>query len=225
MNTNEILDWDIVSWEKSLKFWELVLPIDLNGKKVLELGAHKGGLSAWLAKKGADVITSDIEPLPPEAQNLFNKYDLAKKIEFQKIDATNIPYENHFDIIIFKSIVGGIGRDNKSERQKKLFQQIHKALKPGGQLLFAENLKSSPIHRWARKKFIRWGDSWNYINTSDIKTYLKEFKSSEIHSNGFGAAFGRSETQRRFLGLLDNFVINSIVPSDWHYIVYGMAVK
>lgn len=72
-------------------------------------------------------------------------------ITYQDIDATQIPYENEFDIIVFKSIIGGIGRNDNKEIQQLVFNQIYKALKPGGQLLFAENLSASPLHRFFSK--------------------------------------------------------------------------
>ena len=43
---------------------------------------------------------------------LFPVILISSLIIYQDIDATNIPYENYFDIIVFKSIIGGIGRNN-----------------------------------------------------------------------------------------------------------------
>jgi len=36
-------------------------------------------------------------------------------------------------------------------------------LKPGGWLLFAENLKGSMLHRLLRKTFVRWANYWRYL--------------------------------------------------------------
>jgi SAM-dependent methyltransferase len=141
------------------------------------------------------------------------------------IDATNIPFENHFDVIVFKSIIGGIGYNNNLEAQKLVFNQIYKALKPGGRLLFAENLVASPFHVFFRNKFIKWGNSWRYINKSETVEFLKEFKGAQFKTNGFLAAFGRSESQRAFFSYFDRYLFNWLFPESWKYIIYGIAIK
>ena len=225
LTTREILDWDVISWSKALKYWDQRIPSDLSGLKALELGAYNAGLSAWLAQKNATVISSDVDELPPGAYVLQKKYNLTDRVQFKQVDATNMSFENEFDFIVFKSIAGGIGRNNHPEHQQTLFNQIHKALKPGGKLLFAENAKASPLHQFARKNFVSWGNSWQYVTHTDFKSFFKEYKSYDIHSSGFTAAFGRSEKQRNMLGKLDTYLFNNIVPKSWHYIIYGIAEK
>ena len=225
LKNEEILKWDIVTWEAALIYWERELPNNLNGFRALELGSSCGGLSAWLAQKGAEVIASDIAPLQDEANALHKRYNLAIRIRHQIVDATMIPYENEFDIIIFKSIVGRIGSNNNICRQRILFEQIHKALKPSGKLLFAENKKSSPLHQWARKKFMKWGESWSYITHSDMKFFLRHYNKFNLVSGGFISPIGRSKSQRNFLGYVDRHFLNHIVPKSWHYIIYGIAQK
>jgi SAM-dependent methyltransferase len=55
-------------------------------------------------------------------------------IVYQNIDAANIPFKNCFDIIVFKSILGGIGRNDNIEIQQKVFDEIYESLKPGGEI-------------------------------------------------------------------------------------------
>ena len=221
---NDIVQWDVKTWSTAIDYWEA--HVDWSKPlKGMELGGREGGLSLWMALKGVDVVCSDLEGVKETATPLHVKYNLAQKIHYQDIDATNIPYENHFDVICFKSIIGGVGRDGHSEKQQKAFNEIYKALKPGGRLLFAENLVASPMHRTLRSMFVRWGNSWRYVTTGELKSFMNKFSSVEIQTTGVASAFGRSESQRNMLASVDQSFLNHIFPRDWKYIAYGVAVK
>lgn len=220
----DILQWDVDSWYSALDYWEK--NVDFNKVYTcLELGGREGGLSLWLALKGKQVICSDIADVEKLANGLHEKYQVSSLISYQSIDATNIGYENYFDIIVFKSIIGGIGYGNNYERQKKSFQEMYKALKPGGKLLFAENLTASFIHRWFRKKFVKWGAEWRYISHDEINNLLKDYSDKKSLTTGVLGVFGRTKNQRGFLTRLDKLLLNKIFPSHSQYIVYGIATK
>lgn len=220
----DVIQWDVNSWKKALVFWES--KVNLNNNLIcLELGGREGGLSLWLALKGNKVICSDLKDVKNTASDLHLKYDMSSIIDYQDIDATNIPYENFFDIIVFKSIIGGIGRENNLELQKKAFEEIFKALKPGGKLLFAENLSASPIHRSIRKRFVTWANYWRYISINEMNFFLSNFSEYEMRTTGVLGTFGRNELQRYYLSKIDDILLNKICPKKWNYIVYGIAVK
>lgn len=221
---NNFLQWDVNSWSIAFRFWESQIKFNQISSS-LELGGREGGLSLWLALNGKHVICSDLFNTQNTASPLHQKFEVSKFVQYQDIDASNIPYENHFDLIVFKSIIGGIGRNNNIQIQQQVLQQIHRALKPGGKLLFAENLVASPLHQAFRKRFVQWGDSWRYVTLDELKLFLKDFSSVQIKSNGVLATFGRNEDQRKYLSYLDNFVFNKICPNSWKYIGYGVAVK
>ena len=141
--TKDIIQWDIKSWSKALAYWDCNIDWK-NIQNGLELGGRQGGLSLWLALKGIDIICSDLRDVKNTAEKVHLQYNVSSHIKYHDIDATNIPYENYFDIIVFKSIIGGIGRNNNYEIQQRVFKEIYKALKPRGKLLFAENLIASP---------------------------------------------------------------------------------
>lgn len=220
----DIIQWDIKSWSKALRFWES--QIDWGKiKNGLELGGREGGLSLWLALKEKDVVCSDLKDVQKSAENLHIRHNVTSRIIYQDIDATNIPYENYFDIIVFKSIVGGIGRNDKHENQQQVFKEIYKALKPGGKLLFAENLIASPFHQQLRKRFVNWGNSWRYVSIEEMKDFLKDFSSFKIHTTGVLGTFGRNEIQRNLLSTVDELILNKVCPNNWKYIAYGVAEK
>lgn len=220
----DIIQWDVKSWSKALKYWEENVEWD-NVETALELGGREGGLSLWLGLKGVTTVCSDLKNVKDTAEILHIKHGVSSHVEYQDIDATNIPYENHFDIIVFKSIIGGIGSNNNYEIQKKVFKEIHKALKPGGKLLFAENLIASPLHKKLRKKFVNWGNSWRYVSIDEMHELMHDFSKVDLKTTGFLSTFGRSEKQRSLLTSVDQLGLNSLFPDNWKYICYGIAVK
>ena len=220
----DILQWDVKSWSKALRYWEK----NINFKPFsngLELGGREGGLSLWLASKGISTVCSDLTNVRQTAEPLHKSYGVSELVHYEDIDATRIPYENHFDLIVFKSIIGGIGRSNNKEAQDTVFREIYKALKPGGKLLFAENLVASPLHIHLRKRFVNWGDSWRYITISELNFFLRDFDKIQIHTSGVVGTFGRTENQRNALSVLDNLIFNHIVKNSWKYIAFGVAEK
>lgn len=220
---NDIFQWDVKAWSTALPFWEQKIKGIPTGK-ALELGGRQGGLSLWLATRGFNVICSDLSESEVTAKPLHQKYQLTS-ISYADIDATAIPFQDHFDVIVFKSIIGGIGRFGGMELQQQTFDSIYNALKPGGYLLFAENLIASPLHQFLRKKFVKWGDTWRYVSLDELRIFTKEFRNVEIHATGFKSAFGRSESQRSLFSMIDKSICNSIVPDNWKYIAYGAAQK
>ena len=218
----DILLWDMNAWSAPLAWWNE----NMNGvatSTCLELGGREGGLSLWLALGGHLVICSDLEDAEAIAKPLHFKHGM-HSVRYMDIDATNIPFENHFDVIVFKSIIGGIGRVDE-KWQQVVFDQIYKALKPGGRLMFAENLSASPLHKWLRRKFVRWGASWRYVSMEQLKMFSSAFSESELRATGFLSAFGRTERQRNFLNFFDRICFNHIVPDRWKYIGYGIVTK
>ena len=222
--SKDIIEWDIKSWVKSIDYWDKNVDWD-KVQTGLELGGRQGGLSLWLALKGKKMICSDLQDVKDTAEQLHAQYNIASLVQYQDIDATNIPYENFFDVIVFKSIIGGIGRNGNIAQQQKVFDEIYKALKPGGKLLFAENLVASPFHQWLRKKFIKWGNSWRYVSIEETHKFLAKFSSHDLQTTGVLATFGRTETQRQLLATIDDAVLNKICPDGWKYICYAVAVK
>jgi SAM-dependent methyltransferase len=191
----------------------------------LELGGRDGGLSLWLAHKNMHVICSDVDDNRARAEQYHQKHAFPGSIEYAVIDALDIPYENQFDLIAFKSVLGGVGRDGRKDRQQQAVDQMYKALKPGGQLLFMENLVASPLHSFVRRKFVRWGNSWRYVTLTEMREFLSKFKNVRMGTTGVLGTFGRTERQRDALARVDQALLNRLTPARWQYLVFGIAEK
>lgn len=221
----DIIEWDVKNWGSSLDFWNQKTSLNLENGYALELGSRNGGISLWLATKGCRVVCSDLSGPTEHARTLHDSYGVSHLIEYNNIDATDIPYDdNSFEVVTFKSVLGGVGSYNNKYAQKKAIKEIHRVLKPGGELFFAENLAASPFHQVLRKKFVNWGDRWRYPTIYEMNEFMEDF--SEVHhmTKGFMASFGRTESQRNLLASVDK-VFHRMIPEQWKYIMVGVAKK
>lgn len=219
----DILQWDVRNWSRAIEYWDRAVDWS-RVETCLEVGAGEGGLSLWLAAKGKHVVCSDLHNTQSKAAPHHRKYNLDSLVEYRDVDATNMPYRDHFDIIAFKSVLGGIGQSGKHVQQR-VIDEILKALKPGGKLLLAENLVASRLHRFLRARFVRWGRDWRYVTVAEMRGFLRNYSHVELRTTGVLGTFGRSERQRRLLGAFDQRVLNPLTPEGWQYIVYGTAQK
>ncbi len=218
----QFVEWDVRNWAVALDFWLLHSMKSLAQCRVLEIGTDYGGLSLWLASKGAQVVSSDLYGVRREAVERHRQSAFAHLIEHRAIDAADIPHRAEFDIVVFKSVLGGIGT---KDRQQRVLSEIHKALKPDGELFFAENLVASPVHMFFRRRAVKWGKTWRYVTIEEMREYLAPFAETELKTNGFAGTFGRTEAQRRLLALGDRLIFDRLVPERWKYIIAGVARK
>lgn len=223
-NVADFVEWDLSNWSPALDFWLQSTSLDLSGSLALELGAGLGGLSLWLALKGARVVCTDLKGATAEARALHAGRNVQHLISYQAVDATSIPYAGQFDIVLFKSVLGDVGRGGRRELQEQAVREIYRALKPGGELWFAENLTGSALHRLARK-FIRRGSLWRYVSPGEVEEFMSPFRRYSYRTTGFLAVFGRGGVPRNLLGALDRLLFNHVAPERWRYVVIGVAKK
>jgi SAM-dependent methyltransferase len=218
-----ILSWDAVNWSACLKLWERHLAGDC--LECLEIGAGSGGLTLWLASQNHRVLCSDISEPDPAVRQLHALHGVSSRVQYEAIDATRIPYVGRFDVVVFKSVLGGIWARRGEEAVRQAILEMHKALARGGRLLFAENLRGSWLHMFCRRTLRkRNASSWQYPAARQIRSFLGVFSCVEDQLAGFLAAFGPTERQREWLARLDRAIV-PLVPPRWRYIMFGAAVK
>jgi SAM-dependent methyltransferase len=220
---DDIVQWDVRTWSRAVDYWDQ----NVDWSRVhtcLELGGREGGLSLWLALKNKSVVCSDLSNTETTARPLHERYGAVEMVLYEDIDATDLRYENHFDLVVFKSILGGIGQNDDKAKQRRVFERIRKALVPGGFLLFAENMAASALHRSARKHFSPWSTYWRYPSYDEMEEFLSVFTAYDMRTTGFTATFGRNEAQRDVLARLDA-LLDRAIGKRWKYMAYGVAVK
>jgi len=223
----DVIEWDVPNWSRAVDFW----PLDeFAGKslRVLELGARRGGLSLLFAKKGladdGNIICSDLSGPSAEACVLHKKYHVENHISYAAVDAVKLDEQDAYDIICFKSVLGGIGHNDNKQAQKTAIHNCWRALKPGGYLLFAENLTSTRVHQALRRKFNAWGTSWRYITIDEALHFCQEFSRISYRCFGFFGTLGRNEGQRCVLGQVDR-IFDRFLPERAKYIISVSAQK
>ena len=222
----DIIGWDVSSWIPSLNFFDK--NIDYNNiSKVLELGAFNksGGYALHFAKKKLDVTCTGITYPDHKLISIHKKYTCHKYIKYDKVDATDISLKENFDIICFKSMLGGIARFHGLDKIKTVFSEIYKSLNQGGYLVFSENLFSNEIYSNLRSRYRP--DNWYYLNLDEIKSCIdyNQFKFIDYKTSGFISCIGRNELQRSILSQFDKLFFNHILPSNYHYIVFAVLKK
>jgi SAM-dependent methyltransferase len=215
--------WEVRTWSRAYPLWHRTLQaIPVGHRLALALGERDGGLSLMLAEHGFTTVCSDLNGPTARAVELHQTLGWNERITYEAIDATAIPKpDNSFDVVVFKSMVGALG---SKERQAQAICEMHRLLKPGGVLLFAENLTGTAMHRWLRRRFVAWDHYWRYLRLPVDRDLFAPFSRLDLHSTGCLANLGRSERQRDVLARLDG-MIGPLVPSRWHTVVYGVAVK
>lgn len=220
----DVIEWDVENWSRALAFWRRSLP-RADSLECLELGARRGGLSLWLALQGHRVICSDLQDNRTVAAPLHEAYGVADRVTYEAIDATQIPYENRFDVIAFKSMLGGVAWDGDAARQARAVQSIYSALRPGGVLLFAENLRGSPLHQLLRRRFVTWNDVWRYVTIEEMLGYFTPFSNVDYDTTGFLGLLGRTPQLSRAFGKIDGAIFDRLAPRSMRYIMFGAARK
>ena len=231
----DVIGWDTTNWSQALPFWDTHMPRSGSEQMTaLELGGcfFNGGLSLWLALQGIKTVCSGFHPNPrkfaaaTEATRVIHqKHGIADLIDYEQMDATRIPYKSQFDIICYKSMLGGIVRDRGMDVATAIVDGVREALKPGGLLLFVENKSSSAMHQMLRNRYGAGKEKWRFFTTNEFVELHRAFSSFEYETYGFLGCLGRSERQRSALGVADQSVFSRIVPKRWNYILAGVATK
>jgi ubiquinone/menaquinone biosynthesis C-methylase UbiE len=229
MKINEnIVEWDVNTWKRAFKYWSKIA----NEKKIheklgLEIGARHGGTTLFFVKEFDVTMYCSDYGFPTElAIQLHQEPSISKKITYYDVDATQIPFEdNMFDFVIFKSVLGTIGSFEDVSRINEAMSEIHRILKPNGILFFAENLRASSMHNFARTKFVEWGSRWYYVPFSEMKELLRIYSTYEIKTTGFLSAFvpEKFKAIKKIISKFDTLL--EWLPNNWHYVSFGHAIK
>ncbi|MEZ4739714.1 MAG: class I SAM-dependent methyltransferase [Flavobacteriales bacterium] len=215
--------WEVRSWSRAYPMWHRTLSaLPKDRMQALALGERDGGLSLMLADHGFNTVCSDLHGPTDAAKELHRSFGWDECITYEHIDATAIPKPDaSFDVVIFKSMIGALG---SKEKQALAIREMHRVLKPGGVLLFAENLHGSPLHVWLRERYVAWDSYWRYLDPVKDRDLFAPFARLNDHTTGFIANLGRSERQRTVLAGFDA-VLGPMLPRTQRTIWYGVAIK
>ncbi len=220
-NRNKYITWDIYNWSRAFSYIDSQKSTTFLGKNVLEIGANNGELSLWAAEKGANVICSDINEPSIDAIKKADHYKL-KNIRFSTLNVLNLSYKNTFDYVIFKSVLGGVGRENHYRNQLLMFSNIYDSLKPKGECLFIENMEGAILHQFLRKKYGAAKNNWKYPSLNDFYKFSKQFH--KVRFKTFGVIGFGDFPLKLFRSKMD-VGLEHIIPKKWNYIYAGVYQK
>ena len=129
---------------------KIVEGVDLQGKRVLELGSGGGaGALRLVVKYGAEVVGLDLEePLVELSRRRADEAGLIDKVEFQCVEPGPFAFEDEsFDVFYTSGVICHI------EDRLSLFREVLRILKPGGMLLgydWFPTVMSVDIIRWLK---------------------------------------------------------------------------
>src|ERR1700733_7001729 len=124
----DVFRWDVINWSRHVEVWEDAIgdwgaigETERGSRPLgLELGSDwGGGLSLWMALKGFDVISSHYDTkgwITPddsyarEARRVQAAYAVTGHVRFERVDVLEMDFYERFDIIMAKSVLGGLGR-------------------------------------------------------------------------------------------------------------------
>lgn len=221
----DIFQWDVKNWSAAITLWEECLESKVRASsdlRALAIGEREGGLSLWMALKGIRVECTDLRDFPGRTKAMHREYGVSNLITYAQQDALNLSYPDaSFDAVMFKSVIGAL---STKENQQQAIDELYRVLKPGGVLLFAENMQGTRVHRFLRKKFIRWNTYWRYLHPTKDLSLFSKFTQCRFVYHGCWASLGRTEKQRSFLASMDS-AFEVAIPKSWRYILVGACEK
>mgnify|MGYP003393389672 CR=1 FL=1 len=217
----DIIQWDVRTWQRALPLWQRQID-GTRPRKALAIGERDGGLSLWLASQGIEVLCTDLRELSPGTMELHARHGVKAMVTYGTEDATQLSLSDaSVDLVIFKSVIGALG---SKERQAAAIHEFHRVLRPGGLLLFAENLAGTRLHAWLRKRYVRWSTYWHYLRMPEDLDLFAPFERTVWYTTGLFANLGRNEGQRDLLARCEAWICKW-TPASWNYMVYGASKK
>jgi 2-polyprenyl-3-methyl-5-hydroxy-6-metoxy-1,4-benzoquinol methylase len=111
----------------------------LRGKRLLDVGAGLGESSVYFALQGAEVTTTDISPEMVEtALKLGDLYGVKLEGAVSTGEDLRVP-EGSYDFVYLANVIHHV------HDRARLFDQIHRALKPGGRFYSIDPIAYNPV--------------------------------------------------------------------------------
>ncbi|MBV8912429.1 MAG: hypothetical protein JOZ05_05220 [Acetobacteraceae bacterium] len=177
--------WNRKTWADALEFAVSHLPSDLNGKAVLEIGASPSStLAPLFSAMGANVVCSCYGPRKADVENgqlrtVCGRYGL-RGARILEMDARDI--DGKYDVIVMKSVLGGICRSNDYGAIRALISGMIDHLTESGRIITLDNGYLTPLES-LRRKVGTGGHTWTYIRKDRLHDALSGF---HVTTRGFG---------------------------------------
>lgn len=181
--TEDCCGWNRKTWADALEFALSQIPVRLDGKKVLEIGAGKySSLCPIFLARGAESLCSSYrrpeEVETGQLKTVLTKYGLGK-VQVVQLDVNSI--DTSYDIIILKSVLGVICPDDDDYRRLRTIigKLLKDNIKGGGCIITLDNGRIEPFQKLRQL----WGTGVTYFDTDKLLASLHNF---DVTLKGFG---------------------------------------
>jgi ubiquinone/menaquinone biosynthesis C-methylase UbiE len=148
------------------------------GIKVLDFGCGNGENGIYAAQCGAEVIGIDISPEGVGNANLnARQAGVDDHCKFEVMDGENMTFaDNTFDLGVEYGVLHHVDLG-------KAMAELHRVLKPDGEMICIEALKHNPIIHWYRKKTPHLRTQWEFehiLGVEDLTIAGKYFHKVDV---------------------------------------------
>jgi ubiquinone/menaquinone biosynthesis C-methylase UbiE len=230
---HDIFDWKAASWNRL--FREILLSVEFSptGKTVLEVGAHKGGLSLFFSLLGCSVICSDVNvESMSRAKQLHSGW--GRCCSYMAMDVRTLPLRSEsLDVVIMKSVLGGVYSCDGENAAIESIWEAYRVLKKGGLCILLEQLRGDPLSCWIRSRKFP-ARNWHYFRKEEFDqansaNLVKEFEKVKLKCLTFFShileqKFSPNSILVRAACIVDQMV-ERFVRDNWKHLIGVVAIK
>ncbi len=158
--------------------------MNLNNKKILDVGSGYGGVDTYLARQySADIIGVDKELyMINRSQELLAQVNsvLKGKVTFQTLShPTSLKEfsEETFDLVYSKEMLYHVPVADK----QNFIHEMYRVLKPGGTLIIADWMQGTPILGECLKRALRVDGFCHFVTPQSLQTMMQNAKCCSIN--------------------------------------------
>jgi len=194
------------------------------GVKVLDFGCGNGENGIYAARCGAEVIGIDISPEGVANANLNAKQaGVDDYCRFEVMDGENMIFaDNTFDFGVEYGVLHHVDLD-------KAMIELHRVLKPDGEMICVEALRHNPLIHWYRKKTPHLRTEWEVEHILGIESlaivrkYFHKVDVKFFHLVALAAVPFRKicffRAMRAFLDKIDSVLLRNKVIGKFGWIM------
>jgi len=173
-------------------YHRLAKMVDVNEKKIVEIGCGRGGGIAYISKMFTPTSAIGVD-LNAKAVKFGNSHYQLNNLKFEQGDAQKLGFENES-----KDIVFNVESSHRYPKMEAFLDEVYRILKPGGYFLFTDfrykDDMSELVHLLAKYDFIKFDEQFinNEVNIALdldakrrealVKKYAPPFLQRALHN-------------------------------------------
>ena len=216
---NKCIGWNVGAWQTALQSGLDLLTennINLVDKRVLELGGGTHSTLAPIFEKLGAMATSSFYNDRGMETLLFEINDRYKtSVDSKQIDIFGDYLDDKYDIVICKSVLGGIARGNEKFLLARALKSIQKNLLTEDGVIFTlDNLYGSTLAQFLRSRLGAGRNRWNYFTLEELRSAVPENFELLSRTNGvLSFASTSNRTANALVNYADSLFFDWAFPS------------